>query len=364
VKLAMIGFGHVGNAFYDMVKDTHQVVSILVNNPNKKRKDEIKHLFYYNEDELFAQDFDCLIEVSAHEEPALHLMKQALSRGKHVISSNKAAVAAGFYELQKLARENHVFFLFEASTMSGMPVIQTMYDLIRSDEITSMHGIVNGSTNYCLTKIYRDGYTFKEAFDEAMELGYLESDPTDDLDGYDSMRKLLILSDIAYRGFFTKDQVSVQALSSISQRMIDYVKKNQLVMKYIIVSEKRKNEVVLKVEVVAFGKEILFSNVTDEKNILYINTVRRGPVILIGSGAGGRQTASACYLDLQKVLKEDNYPFEETNKQLNVVESSLISSYFVETEEGIIEKENLTEEVLKEFYPNAKCYVRVKKNVN
>jgi len=92
--------------------------------------------------------------------------------------------------------------------------------------------------------------------------------------------------------------------------------------------------------------------------------VRRGPVILIGSGAGGRQTASACYLDLQKVLKKDNYPFEETNKYLNVVESSLISSYFVETEEGIIEKENLTEEVLKEFYPNAKCYVRVKKNVN
>ncbi|MGD9910454.1 MAG: homoserine dehydrogenase [Candidatus Izemoplasmatales bacterium] len=364
MKLAFIGFGHVGNAFYEMVKDTHEVVSILVHHPKKLRREDIKNLFYFNEEDLFLHDFDCLIEVSAHEEPALDLMKRALAKGKHVVSSNKAAVAKGFYELQKLAKENNCLFLFEGSTMSGMPVIQTMYDLIRSDEITSMHGIVNGSTNYCLTKIFRDGYTFQEAFDEAMELGYLESDPTDDLDGFDSMRKMLILSDIAYHGYFTKDQVSIQALSSISQKMIDYVKKHQLIMRYIIVSEKRNNEIVLKVEVVAFGKDILFSSVNDEKNILYINTMKRGPVILIGSGAGGRQTASGVLLDLVKITDHEGYHFEETNKELYVKESSLISNYYVETEEGIFEKENLTEEVLKASYPNAKCYVRVKKNVN
>ncbi len=361
MKIGMVGFGHVGEAFYKLLKN-HQVTAILVKNKDKKRPDVIQHLLTYDVDDFFNKGFDLLVEVSAHAQPAADIIKRALHQQIHVITANKAAIALNFYQFQKLAEENHVACLFEASTLSGMPVINTIQNLVQTDQILSIHGIVNGSTNFCLSKIFNEDYTLEQAIIEATERGFLEADPKDDLDGYDQARKCLILSNIAYGADLTLEDIDRYPLSKITEKMVAFIKYSSLKLKYIIVSEKYGNNLVLKVEPVAFGSSLLMNQINEEKNIVYINTLNRGPVIIIGLGAGGIPTASGLLADLS-LIENGHYRYFNKNidNDFSVIESTQKFDYFVETKDSLIEVKNVSATDLKSTYKDAVSYVRVKR---
>ena len=233
---------------------------------------------------------------------AYNMAKKSLLAGKHVVTSNKEVVAAYGKELTEIAFEKKVRFLYEASAGGGIPVIRPLNICLASNDIYEIHGILNGTTNYILTKMKNDGMSFDAALKRAQEKGYAEANPSADVDGHDAARKIAILSSIAYNEFVDYNNVSCTGIRNVSIEDIDFAQDNDLVIKLIAHSFIKDGKVFASVEPMALPKTNMLASVESVFNAVLTKGSYTGDTLFYGKGAGKLATASAVMGDVIEIL--------------------------------------------------------------
>jgi len=244
---------------------------------------------------------DTLIEVSFTNlntgEPALSYIRQAIRKGMHVVTTNKGPIALHLPELQELAKANKVQIGFEGTVMSGTPALYVGKNLLSAAGITRIQGILNGTTNFILTKM-ENGATYKEALSEAQKLGFAENDPTGDVEGYDAAGKVVILSNLLFSSNLTLDNVNRQGITGLTPTDIDQAKTEGKRWKLIGTVEFHNNQVIASVSPMKISFQHPLASVGGATNAITFSTSTLGDVTLIGPGAGRKETGYALINDL------------------------------------------------------------------
>lgn len=374
INIGLCGFGTVGSGVYKIINENKylsnkvNIEKILVHNINKH--EDIKALATTNYLDIVDNDkIDTVIECIGGTTLAYDIIKKSLINHKNVITANKAVLIDHLEELTNLAKENNVVLYFEASVCGAIPVIDTLESINQTDKVESINGIINGSTNFILTKAF-EGLNYSESLKLAKDLGFLESDPTDDLEGYDALRKLVILSSISYHASIDYKNARLSGISKLSDEIINYAKKMNSVIKFLAKSSVDDNKVSLVIEAVLLNKTNTLANVNNELNSVSLKLKYAKSITLTGYGAGSMPTASAIILDLNKVILGKKYYFNFDNKYqscgstgLNkyLIHSSnnIDSSLILEKEDNIYLTKAVTYEEISSYLANSICYVRV-----
>ncbi|NLO09869.1 MAG: homoserine dehydrogenase [Clostridiales bacterium] len=317
INIAVLGYGTIGSGVVEVLKTNGDSI--------RKRagdKINIKYVLDIREFpgdpimDILVNDMNIIlndpevkivVEVMGGINPAYSFVKQALLKGKSVISSNKELVAKHGAELIDLAKERELNFLFEASVGGGIPIIRPLNQSLTADEIVEITGILNGTTNYILTKMSDEGIEFKEALKEAQDLGYAERDPSADVEGHDACRKIAILSSLAYGMQVDFEDIYTEGITNISHVDIMYAKALNTKIKLFATSirENDENVYAMVAPMMISANHPLYS-VGDVFNGIYVRGNVIGDVMFYGSGAGKLPTASAVVADIVDAAKHLN----------------------------------------------------------
>lgn len=273
-----------------------------------------------------------VVETMGGVHPAYEFVKNCLLAGKHVVTSNKALVAACGTELLEIAREKQVNFLFEASTGGGIPIIRTLYRSLSGERIEEITGILNGTTNYILTKMDRYGETFEDALKEAQDLGYAERNPEADVEGYDTCRKIAILTAMATGKEVDFEDIYTEGITKITDIDFKYAEKLGMSVKLFGSSRIEGDRVTAFVAPVMIGPDNPLYGVNDVYNGILVKGNMLGTSMYFGSGAGKLPTASAVVADMIEaaVYSEENIPLGWTGEKQDIEPiSSGTFRYFV-----------------------------------
>lgn len=307
MKIAILGYGTVGKGLVDMIdinkeKRDIEIESILVRDKNKHKDSKYAHLITEDIEEVFSKDFDILVELIGGLNPAYKYIKRALENKINVVTANKDMLAEYGDKLVKIAKENNVSLRFEASVGGGIPVLKPLIESLEGNLIESMYAILNGTTNYILSKMHDENLSYEEVLKEAQELGFAESNPEADVEGYDAARKLSILSTLAYdRRVYWKD-FYLEGISKIDMKDIYYAKKLGCKIKLVGQSKLNNEKVSGYVRPVLVDNDSLLSKIDNEYNIVVFNGNSVGEVSFVGKGAGKEPTGSAAYADMIDIL--------------------------------------------------------------
>lgn len=308
VKVAVLGYGTIGSGVVQVLNTSKDIVT-----RNAGTEVEVKYVLDLRDfpgdpvEEILVHDYarivndpevDIVVEVMGGTHPAYEFVKDALLKGKNVCTSNKALVAEFGPELVRIAREKSVNFLFEASVGGGIPIIRPILRSLTVDTFYEITGILNGTTNYILTKMYDEGGSFEEALKEAQALGYAEADPSADVDGYDAARKIAILSGLMYGKNLDFEQLSIEGIRNISKIDMDYAKFLGKKIKLLGITYNINGEIYTEVAPHMIGPENKLYNVDDVKNGIELKGNLLGDTMFYGAGAGKLPTASAVVSDI------------------------------------------------------------------
>lgn len=314
MKIAVLGCGTVGSGVVDildekkelMIKSAGEEISVkyildirdFTGSPYESRI--VKDIDIIAEDE----EIGCVVETMGGVEPAFTFCKKCLSKGKSVVTSNKALVAAKAEDLFKTARENNAAFMFEAAVCGGIPVIRTMFSALSANNILSFSGILNGTTNFILTKMIDEKMSFDTALKIAQEKGYAEKDPTADIEGLDAGRKTCILASIAYGSHVYPEEIHTEGIKNITLEDAAYAAGAGCRIKLLGKAHKLKNGKIGAI-VCPFlvNTSSLISDVNGVYNAISITGDSIGDVLLYGQGAGKEATASAVTGDVMECVR-------------------------------------------------------------
>ena len=308
INVALLGLGTVGSGVYKVTQrqksemmqklnTTLQIRSILVRNI-EKHKDEVDDpaiLTTSFENILEDPQIDIVVELMGGMEPAYTYIRSALEAGKSVVTANKDLIADRGGELLQIAEENHVELRFEAAVAGGIPIISPLKSSLAANEISKIMGILNGTTNYILTKMTNEGMDYADALAEATALGYAEADPTADVEGYDAGRKIAILATIAFHSRVTFRDVYTEGITRITAKDISYAKTLGRVIKLIAMANNTPEGIEVKVHPMLIPE--------DHDNAVYVDGDAVEDVMFYGKGAGEMPTASAVMGDVFSVAR-------------------------------------------------------------
>ena len=312
-KVAVLGYGTVGsgvvevlNTNKDLIKERAlEEISIryvldLKEFPGTPVEKLIVHDF---EQIVNDEEVDVVVEVMGGIEPANTFVRRSLEAGKSVVTSNKALVAKHGAELLKTAKEHQVNFLFEASVGGGIPIIRSLNNALTGDEIEEITGILNGTTNYMMTKMFYDGADYSEVLKEAQDNGYAERNPEADVEGYDACRKIAILSSIISGKYVDFEEIYTEGITRMTVRDILYAKKMGMTIK-LLASAKREDDCVSAIVApfLLLPSHPLY-NIDGVFNSVFVKGNMLGDAMFYGSGAGKLPTASAVVGDIVDVVK-------------------------------------------------------------
>jgi homoserine dehydrogenase len=244
-----------------------------------------------------------LVELIGGIEPARTLILDAISQGKHVITANKALLAAHGKEIFQAATSAGLQIGFEASVAGGIPILRSIREGLAADRITSMAGIINGTANYILSSMSKKGLDFQDCLREAQEKGYAEADPTLDIDGQDTMHKLAILVALAYGIQIRTDQIFTEGIQQITGRDIGYADELGYCIKLLALAVLEDRELEVRVHPTMIPHDHMLANVDQAFNAVYVTGEASGPVMFYGKGAGMMPTAGAVVSDLVEVAR-------------------------------------------------------------
>ncbi len=261
---------------------------------------------------------DVIVETIGGYEPAFTFVSRALQNGKHVVTANKALIATRGSELFKIAQENDVKLLFEASVGGGIPIIKGLREGLIANKIERMYGILNGTSNYILTKMHKDDLEFSEALKGAQESGFAEADPTLDIRGGDAAHKLTILSSIASNSFVSYENLYIEGITGISKVDINFAKSLGYTIKLLAVYRTFNGRLDLRVHPTLVENNHLLAAVSNEMNAILVRGDFVGNTMFYGPGAGERPTASAIVSDIvdlshDLLLKNGKYKTQSIN---------------------------------------------------
>ena len=328
VKIAILGHGVVGSG----------VVEVLTKNAESIRKRcgqeiEIKHILDIRDfsglsyEDKFTKNFNDILndpEVSVVAEvmggitPAYEYAKASLCAGKSVVSSNKELIASKGAELLEIARENNVNLFFEASVGGGIPIIRPLHQCLAANDITEIAGILNGTTNFILTKMIHEGVAFNEVLTLAQELGYAERDPSADVDGDDACRKICILASLAFGKHIYPENIYTEGIRKITLADVEYAKEWGGVIKLIAYAAKSGNGVEMMTCPAFINSSSQLAGIEDVFNGILVRGDAIGEVVFYGKGAGKLPTASAVMGDIIDAVK-----LKGTSKSLHWKDSEI-----------------------------------------
>lgn len=316
IQVGLLGFGTVGTGVVRIIEDHqedlfHQtdchikVKKILVKQVEKDRSIKLpKEMFTLNAEEiLFDPEIDIIIEVIGGVEQAREYISHALEQKKHVITANKDLMAVHGAELLTLASNNGCDLFYEASVAGGIPILRVLVEGFSSDRVRKMMGILNGTTNYMLTRMSKEGLGYNECLQQAQELGYAEADPTSDVEGLDAARKLAILGTLGFHMEISLDEVKARGISNVSVEDIEYGKSFGYEMKLLAIADRVENEIELSVQPTFIHKSHPLAHVNGVFNAVYVYGEAVGETMFYGPGAGELPTATAVVSDLVTVVK-------------------------------------------------------------
>lgn len=308
INVSVLGYGTVGSGVVEVLKSNRDVIE-----EKTGQKLCVKHVLDLRDfpgdsvQEIITHDFEDIVnddEVSIVVEtmgglhPAYEFVKQALESGKHACTSNKALVAAFGPELLQIARDKNVNFLFEASVGGGIPIIRPLQTALASDAIEEISGILNGTTNYILTKMASEGSDFDTVLKEAQEKGYAEANPEADVEGYDTCRKIAILTSLAYGKTVNFEDIHTEGITAITDSDILYAKKMGAKIKLFGFSKCQDGRVSAMVAPVLIRDGHPLFSVDDVFNGILVKGNMVGDLMFYGSGAGKLPTAAAVVSDV------------------------------------------------------------------
>ena len=308
VNIAVMGYGTVGSGVVEVINTNGAII-------NKRAGDEInvKYVLDIRDfpgdpiQEKIVHDVDVIIndpeiqivvEVMGGIEPAYTFVKRCLEAGKSVATSNKALVAKHGAELLSIARDRDINFLFEASVGGGIPIIRALNSCITADEIEEITGILNGTTNYLLTKMFYEGADYDEVLKEAQDNGYAERNPEADVEGYDACRKIAILSSLISGQQVDFEDIYTEGITKITKKDMMYAKAMDMTIKLLASSKRHEDHLHAIVAPALLGREHPLYNVNGVFNAVFVNGNVLGDAMFYGSGAGKLPTASAVVADV------------------------------------------------------------------
>nr|WP_321000728.1 homoserine dehydrogenase [Blautia coccoides] len=316
IKAALLGLGTVGNGVYKVLNSQReemekkigavvQVEKILVRNLKKAAAKVEDPSLLTNDWKSILEDpsIEIVIEVMGGFEPARTYILEALRAGKHVVTANKDLVASNGGELLDCAAEHQCDFLFEAAVAGGIPIIRPLKQCLAGNHIPEVIGIVNGTTNFILTKMTQEGMEFSEALALATELGYAEADPTADIRGYDAGRKMAIMASIAFNSRVTFDDVTTEGITHISAKDIRYAKELGCLIKLLGLARNTETGIEVRVQPMLISESHPLASVNDSFNAVFVRGDAVGDTMFYGRGAGEMPTASAIVGDVFDIVR-------------------------------------------------------------
>ena len=311
LTIGLLGCGTVGGALVDLLDARRATITARTGVELRigaiAVRDTAKHQDRLADPSLLTTDsaavvadpeVDIVIELIGGTDPALTLVRTALENGKPVITGNKELLAAHGPELYAVAAEHGVDLLFEAAVAGGIPLIRPLRESLVGEDISRVMGIINGTTNYLLTKMSQEGADYADALADAQALGYAEADPTADVEGYDAGAKAAIIASIVFGVDVRSSDVQHEGISSITAADIDTAKRLGYVIKALAVIERADGEVAVRVHPAMVPTGHPLANVNDSFNAVFVEGATVGDLMFYGRGAGGGPTASAVLGDL------------------------------------------------------------------
>ncbi|OJV65704.1 MAG: hypothetical protein BGO41_07675 [Clostridiales bacterium 38-18] len=314
MKVLLLGYGVVGSGVYELIqanKDRFseeydqniEVVGILVNRLDKYVS--LPHFSLFNNDfkQLFQMDFDVAIETIGGIMPAFEYVSSLLKRGIPVISSNKDLIAEKGAELHKLALEHHVELSYEASVGGGIPVLKPLRECLGGDQIHEIMGIINGTTNFILTKMIHENMSYSDALAEAQAAGFAEADPTSDVEGLDATRKITILTKLGMKTNINWKDVPVQGITKIAYEDVLFANSQRKIIKLLGISKQFDDGIYIGVRPVMLPSSSKFASINNEFNAISVVGEAVGELFFSGKGAGKNPTATAVIGDLVDLMQ-------------------------------------------------------------
>lgn len=320
INVAVLGYGTVGSGVVEVFRLNQsridkcagtevrlKYVLDLRDFPGDPVQDIIVHDF---EEIVNDEEVDVVVEVMGGIEPAFTFVKRSLEAGKNVVTSNKALVAAHGSELLALARKRNVNYLFEASVGGGIPIIRPLVTSLTGDEIEEITGILNGTTNYMMTKMFYEGADYETVLKEAQENGYAERNPEADVEGYDACRKIAILSSIVSGQKVDFEDIYTEGITGITSEDMKYARKMGMVIKLLAMMKRDGEKISAIVAPFLLPAEHPLSSVNGVFNAIFVHGNALGDAMFYGSGAGKMPTASAVVADVVDAAKNRNKNLE------------------------------------------------------
>ncbi|WP_219837956.1 homoserine dehydrogenase [Paenibacillus sp. R14(2021)] len=316
IKVGLLGLGTVGTGVVRLIEG-HQtdlesqvgspivIEKVLVQNKSKVRAVSVSpdKLTEDAWEIINNPDIDVIVEVMGGIEITKNYILEALSRGKHIVTANKDLMALHGPEILAKAQEHGCDVMYEASVAGGIPIIRTLVEGFSSDRITKIMGIVNGTTNYILTKMSKEGAAYGDVLKEAQDLGYAEADPTSDVEGLDAARKMTILATLGFRANVALEDVDVRGISSISREDILYAKRLGYEVKLLGIAERQDDYISVSVQPTMVKLSHPIASVNGVFNAVYVYGEAVGETMFYGAGAGELPTATSIVADLVAVVK-------------------------------------------------------------
>ncbi|ANF98046.1 homoserine dehydrogenase [Paenibacillus bovis] len=316
VKVGLLGLGTVGTGVVRIVEGNQQDLNSQVGSPIVIEKIAVRSTDKVRSVEIDAAkltidpwevirdpEIDVIVEVMGGIDQTKEYILEALERGKHVVTANKDLMALHGSELLAKAQEKQCDVFYEASVAGGIPIIRTLIEGFSSDRIVKIMGIVNGTTNYILTKMSQEGASYEDVLKEAQDLGYAESDPTSDVEGLDAARKMAILGTLGFRTNVELDDVTVQGISSVTKEDITYARKLGYEMKLLGIATSSNEHITISVQPTMIKQNHPLASVNGVFNAVYVHGEAVGETMFYGAGAGEMPTATSIVADLVAVVK-------------------------------------------------------------
>ena len=340
LKIGIIGLGVVGTGVVKTLFgfDNIEIKKIAVRNINKKRGVDFKNLTTDPFEIANDPEIDVVVEVAGGIDPCLEVFKTAIKNKKHIVTANKELLAKHGDEIFSLANENNVTVLYEAAVAGGIPIIGPIKTTLRGNSFNKVMGILNGTTNYILTKMEEDGLSYEECLKQAQALGYAEADPTNDVEGFDTMFKIAILANIVFRKKIDYTKIYREGISKITSTDIRFADELGYKIKLLGLAQKtNEGSLDIRVHPVLVSASSTISKINNATNTVLLEGYPVGSVMFTGPGAGEAPTASSVVGDILAIASEISYtdtilPSSRVRNYENAVQEDILNtknSYYI-----------------------------------
>ena len=368
INIALLGFGNVGKGVWKILNTNKEdickrygyeieIKKILVKDLNKIREIKLQGGILTDNfcDILNDNSIDLVVEVMGGEFPTLEYMIESMKRKKHIVTANKLCIAKHRELLLKTSQKEKVFLYYEASVGGGIPIIKQIDESLTSNKIEKITGILNGTTNYILTKMDEENMSFQSALNLAKEKGFAEADSRSDIEGYDSLYKLAIISSLSFKTLVNPNDISREGIENIEKEDIEYAKSLGFTIKLLAVATLNNNNIEARVRPCFISREEAFATVRDSFNAISIKGDSVGEVISYGQGAGSLPTGSAVVSDVLSIIRNDlNYKNINCNREIenriSVINGDVESEFYIRINSK--NSNGITKELNKEFLNN------------